>query len=332
MEKKYKFFVRGLLIFVITLLCITVISFFLKDSSNYSGFIGNVVGAVISGIITIFVLFITIKRGNEEQKESLNMQSALQAENNLRNVFEEQKKIMVESANQLDELLFTVQILKVSGSDGISEERKNLINIFSNYHNAMNTIKLNTDVYIDTSKCDGCTDCEIKSYGELSKRKTKLWECFNNIEYSCNLMFENLRAALDISIDTQALINQNAEYRKTIILYEEQIKNCKDILALNPNDNERLEKLKQYESEYTKLAEQIRTIDIQIQAASNDIGEKNKKARYEANNIQMRDRNELHNAIMKYFDVYRFYIRENKNYVMKNGTLFQNKCKKYDID
>lgn len=46
----------------------------------------------------------------------------------------------------------------------------------------------------------------------------------------------------------------------------------------------------------------------------------------------MRDRNELHNAIIKYFDIYRFYVRKNKNYVMKDGTLFQNKCKKYDID
>ena len=80
------------------------------------------------------------------------------------------------------------------------------------------------------------------------------------------------------------------------------------------------------------MEEQIRVIDKQIQQAFNEIGEENKKAQNEANNIQVRDRNELHNAIMQYFDIYNFHIEENKKFTLKNGILFDKKCKKYASD
>lgn len=332
MNKKYKIFVGGLLAFIIVILCITVISFFLKDNNNYSGFIGSVLGAVISGIITFIALFITIKQGNENQEKALNIQSALQVENNMLHLLENQKEIITESVNSLDNLLFTVQILKVAGVEELSVERKNLIGIFSDYRKAMNVIKFNTDIYIDTSKCDGCADCDIKSYGELSKRKTILCECFKKVEYNCNLMVQELQTALDKCIDTQNLLTQRSSYRESLILLEERIQNYKRNTTINPNDNETIEKIKQYEAECAKLQDQIKTIDEQVQLAIVEIDEKNRKARSETNNIQMCDRNELYNAIMKYFDVYSFYIKENKKFIINNGTLSNNKCKKYALD
>lgn len=332
MNKKYKIFVSGLFAFIIVILCITVISFLLKDNDNYSSFIGSVMGAIISGFITFVALFITIKQGNENQEKALHMQSALQVENNMLHLLENQKEIITESINRLDNLLFTVQILKVSGVEELLVERKNLIDIFSDYREAMNVIKLNTDIYIDTSKCDGCADCDIKSYGELSKRKTKLCECFNKVEYNCNLMVQELQTALDKCIDTQNLLTQRSSYRESMILREEQIQNYKRYSTINSNDNETIEKLKQYEAECAKIQDQIKTIDEQIQSAFIEIDEKNRKARSKANNIQMCDRSELYNAVMRYFDVYNFYIKENKKFIMNNGTLSNNICKKYALD
>lgn len=331
MNKKYRIFVGGLLAFIAVILCITAISFLLKDNDNYSGFIGSILGAIISGIITFVALFITIKQGNENQEKALNMQSALQVENNMLHLLEKRKEVITESVNRLDNLLFTVQILKVSGVEELLVERKNLINIFSDYREAMNVIKLNTDIYIDTSKCDGCADCDIKSYGELSKRKTKLCECFNKVEYNCNIMVQELQIALDKCIDTQNLLTQRKSYQEGIILREEQIQNYKRN-TLNPNDNETIEKLKKYEAECAKLQDQIKAIDEQIQSAFIEIDEKNRKARSEASNIQMCDRSELNNAIMKYFDVYNFYIKENKKFIINNGTLSNNICKKYALN
>lgn len=331
MNKRGKIFFGGLLVFIIVILCIAGGSFFLKDNNNYSSIIGSVLGAIISGAITFVVLFITIKQGNENQEKVLNVQTALQAENNLLHLLEKQKEIIIESVNQLDNLLFTVQILKVSDVEELSEERKNLISIFSDYRKVMNAIKLNTDIYVDTSKCDGCTDCDIKSYGELSKRKTKLCECFNKVECNCNLMVQELQIALDECIDTKNLYIQRNAYQKEMDSCEEIIRNYKKYFTSNSDDNEVSEKLKQYETEYAKLEERLKAIDEQIQSALNDIGEKNKKARNEANNIQICDRNELYNAIMKYFDVYNFYIKENKNFIVNNGTLSNNICKKYII-
>ena len=328
MNKRRKTFFGGLLAFVIVILCITAISFFLKDNDNYSSIIGSVLGAIISGVITFIVLFITIKQGNENQEKALNVQSALQVENNLLHLLEKQKEVIIESVNKLDNLLFTVQILKVSDVEELSEERKNLISIFSDYRKAMNIIKLNTDIYVDTSKCDGCTDCNIKSYGELSKRKTKLCECFNKVEYNCNLMVHELQLALDECIDTKKLLAQSNLYQKQMLLCEENIQKYS---TLNSNGNGMSEKLKQYEAEYVKLDGQLKAINEQIQSALKDIDEKNKKARSEANNIQMCDRNELYSAIMKYFDVYNFYIKENKSFIANNGTLSNNICKKYII-
>lgn len=330
-NKNCKIFFVGVLLFVTMLLCITAISFLLKNNNNFSSFIGSVLGALISGIITFVVLFITIKQGNENQEKVLNVQSALQAENNLIHVLEKQKEVITESVNKLDNLLFTVQILKVSGVEEISEERKNLINIFSDYLKAMNVIKLNTNIYVDTEKCDGCTDCDIKSYGELSKRKTKLCECFNKVEYNCNLMVQELQMALDECIDTQNLLTQSNAYKKEMFSYEEKIQKCKKNFEINPSDSGIAEKLKQYEAEYAKLEDRVRAINEQVQSALKDIGEKNKNARNKANNIQMCDRNELYNAIMKYFDVYSFYIKENKNFIINNGTLSSN-CKKYTFN
>lgn len=276
MNKKYRIFVGGLLAFAAVILCITAISFLLKDNDNYSGFIGSILGAIISGIITFIALFITIKQGNENQEKALNMQSALQVENNMLHLLEKRKDVITESVNRLDNLLFTVQILKVSGIEELLAERKNLINIFSDYREAMNVIKLNTDIYIDTSKCDGCADCDIKSYGELSKRKTKLCECFNKVEYNCNIMVQELQIALDKCIDTQNLLTQRKSYQEGIILREEQIQNYKRN-TLNPNDNETIEKLKKYEAECAKLQDQIKAIDEQIQSAFIEIDKKIEK-------------------------------------------------------
>lgn len=331
MNKNCKIFYVGILLFVVVILCITAISFLLKDNNNFSSFIGSILGAIISGIITFVVLFITIKQGNENQEKILNVQSALQAENNLVHVLEKQKDVITVSVNKLEKLLFTVQLLKVSDVEEISEERKNLINIFSDYRKAMNVIKLNTNIYVDTEKCDGCTDCDIKSYGELSKRKTKLCECFNKVEYNCNLMIQELQMAFDECIDVQSLLAQNNAYKKEMFSYEEIILNCKRNCEINSNDSEISEKLKQYEAEHAKLEERVRAINEQVQSALKDIGEKNKNARNKANSIQMCDRNELYNAIMKYFDVYSFYIKENKNFIINNGTLSSN-CKKYTFN
>ncbi len=331
MNKNCKIFYVGILLFVVVILCITAISFLLKDNNNFSSFIGSILGAIISGIITFVVLFITIKQGNENQEKILNVQSALQAENNLVHVLEKQKEVITVSVNKLEKLLFTVQLLKVSDVEEISEERKNLINIFSDYRKAMNVIKLNTNIYVDTEKCDGCTDCDIKSYGELSKRKTKLCECFNKVEYNCNLMIQELQMAFDECIDVQSLLAQNNAYKKEMFSYEEIILNCKRNCEINSNDSEISEKLKQYEAEHAKLEERVRAINEQVQSALKDIGEKNKNARNKANSIQMCDRNELYNAIMKYFDVYSFYIKENKNFIINNGTLSSN-CKKYTFN
>ena len=324
MNKNCKIFYVGILLFVVVILCITAISFLLKDNNNFSSFIGSILGAIISGIITFVVLFITIKQGNENQEKILNVQSALQAENNLVHVLEKQKEVITVSVNKLEKLLFTVQLLKVSDVEEISEERKNLINIFSDYRKAMNVIKLNTNIYVDTEKCDGCTDCDIKSYGELSKRKTKLCECFNKVEYNCNLMIQELQMAFDECIDVQSLLAQNNAYKKEMFSYEEIILNCKRNCEINSNDSEISEKLKQYEAEHAKLEERVRAINEQVQSALKDIGEKNKNARNKANSIQMCDRNELYNAIMKYFDVYSFYIKENKNFIINSGTLSSN--------
>lgn len=332
MNKKFKTLFGGIIIFVIVIVCVAVISFFLKGNSNFSSFIGGVLGALISGIITFVGLYITIIQGNENQSKALNLQSALQVDNNLLHFSENQKKTITESVNKLDNLLFTVQLLRIANVKDIPEERKNLINIFSDYRQAMNDIRFITNIYIDTSKCDGCTDCCIKSYGELSKRKTKLRECFYKIELNCNVMMQALQIALDKLIDVQQWIEQKTLYLNQKRLNEEGILQCRNSLSQNPNDIDITEKIRQYETENIKLEEQIRVIDKQIQQAFNEIGEENKKARNEANNIQVRDRNELHNAIMQYFDIYNFHIEENKKFTLKNGILFDKKCKKYASD
>ena len=332
MKKERKIFAGCLLIFLIVILCTTVISFLFRNNSNFVSFIGTLLGAVISGIITLVVLFITIKQGNENQETALRLQSALQVESNLLHSLEKRREVVAESVNKLDDLLFMVQNLKIENPDVISEERKNLIKIFSDYREAMNVIKLNTDIYVDTSKCDGCNDCAIKFYGELSRRKTKLCECFNKVERNCNSMVEKLQVALDTSIDAKNLLSQKEVYQKTLLSYEEQVQRYRYYNTMNPFDLEIYEKMKQYEKDYVKLQENIQAIDEQIQLALNVIGEKNKQAREEANNIQIYDKMELYNAVMMYFDAYSIYIDQNKEYVMKNGALFEKKCKKYTQD
>ena len=332
MNKKYKVFIGGLLGFIIVILCITVVSFFLKDNANYAAFMGSIFGAIIAGSINFIVLFITIKQGQENQEKALNMQSALQAEGNLLHSLEKQKESITESVNKLDDLLFTVQILKVAGVEDIADERKNLVKIFSDYRKAMNMIKLNTNIYYDTSKCDGCTDCDIKSYGELSKRKTKLCEFMNKIEYNCNMMFYELQTALDESIDAQNMVTQNGLNKQQLPLHENLVLNYKKQFEQNSSDDKIAEKIKQYETEYAKLEEEIKLTDEKIQLLVKDIGEKNKKAHSMANNIQTCDRSELHKAIMIYFDIYNFYIKENKKFVLEHGMLPIKPCQKYTLN
>ena len=153
----------------------------------------------------------------------------------------------------------------------------------------------------------------------------------NKIEYNCNMMFQELQMALDESIDAKNMVAQNGLNKQQLLVYENLIQNCKEDYERNSNDDKMAEKIKQYETEHAKLEEEIKLTDGKIQLTTQDIGEKNKKARSMANNIQMCDRNELQKAIMFYFDIYVFYIKESKQFVLEHGTFQIKPCQKYTL-
>ena len=100
---------------------------------------------------------------------------------------------------------------------------------------------------------------------------------------------------------------------------------------IHQNDDKIAEKIKQYEAEYAKLEEEIKLTDKKIQLIIQNIDEKNRKARSMANNIQICDRSELQKAIMFYFDIYGFYIKESKQFVQEQGMLPMKPCQKYTL-
>lgn len=302
-------------------------------TNDYISFFGGIVGAAISALIAIVALVITISSGNKNQKQALNIQSSLQVENNMTLKMEKARLAITEAYNQLEVLLLMVTHLKLSNND-YSSERKGIIEIYATFRKAINTIRFNTEIYYDLSRCEGCTDCYVKSYGEFVKRAMELQKHFMKIDKECSYATNELKEAIDIAMDSYNLISQQGNIINGKSKTEGLIRLTQNQLA-NANETDKStieENISNLEKERQECDAKIDSLQKTLISNSEKIGAKNQKARELAQKISVENKVELDNSIYKYFESYKLYITESITYTSKNGRLFINVCKKYNFN
>lgn len=161
---------------------------------------GAIIGSALVGLIAIMSLIFTLLSNNKNRQETNKLQSSLKVEENFTHGLRKISKEITTAYNQLEIMLLIMRSLKV-GEGGYSLERNNLIEVYSKFRTAINGIRLNTQIYKNLSKCEGCTACHIKTYGELAKETMALQKCFIQIDKECTDAFNGLETVLSIAMD-----------------------------------------------------------------------------------------------------------------------------------
>jgi len=303
-------------------------------SSNEAAYWGALVGSILVGLIALISLFVTLQSNSKNQREANKLQSSLRVEENLTQKLGKTSEQLASAFNQLEIMLLIMQYLKIEKEGNFYPERNSIIQVYSKFRTAMNGIRMNTSIYQNLSKCEGCSDCNIKTYGELAKVTMALQRRFVQIDKECTNAFSGLETALSLAMDSSNLV-KNISNRmeliastKSIISTQEQLIQVSSETKKADIQHEIIENSKNILNYENELKDLKRTLESNTDVISNC----NKNAREKANHISAELKWELDNAINAYLGCYNMYIKESVSYTAKNGRVLNPKCKKFDFE
>ncbi len=171
-----------ILISIMCLLSLTIISFIYGlKSTEKNEFWGGVFGAAISIIFSFVILSLTIQANNKQQIKSVNKQTSIQIEDNLRQKYINEKANFKEAYNALEIFLFNSKTFVID-SNQLSITLDKLNATYADYRKCINTLTITTGIYELQDKCIGCTLCHIKIYGEVIRELKELQILVESIE------------------------------------------------------------------------------------------------------------------------------------------------------
>jgi len=329
------------MIFLIALIMIgiSIFLYFSYDiinakSSNEAAYWGALIGSILAGLIALISLFVTLQSNNKNQKETNKLQSSLRVEENLTQKLRKTSEQLASAFNQLEIMLLIMQYLKVEKEGDFYPERNSIIEAYSKFRTAINGIRMNTLIYQNLSRCEGCSDCNIKTYGELAKVTMALQKCVVQIDKECSNAFSGLETALSLAMDSSNLLKTTSNRMELIASTKSIISTQKQLIQHAPETekvdiqheiNENSKNILSYENELKDLN---RTLENNTSMISNC----NKNAREKANHISTELKRELDIAINDYLGCYSMYIKESVSYTAKNGRILNQKCKKFNFE
>ena len=171
-----------ILISILCLLSLTIISLVYGLGENEkSEFWGGVFGAAISIIFSFVILILTIIANNKQQIKSINKQTSIQIENNLRQKYTTEKDYFKKAYNALEMFLFNSRTFVIDPNQ-LSITLDKLNATYADYRKCINTLTITTGIYELQDKCIGCTLCHIKIYGEVIRESKELQSLVEKIE------------------------------------------------------------------------------------------------------------------------------------------------------
>lgn len=311
-------------IFVLGLVFLMIISGILGlKSNNNSNFWGGVFGASITVSSSFIILFITILKDKEEQIKSINHQTSINIEQNLRDKYLKEKDTFIKAYSSLEVFLFSSRTLFPENNTLINTLDK-LNENYANYRVSTNNLLMLTAIYQINERCIGCSLCDIKMYGEVVRELDKLKILVLDMEKlagKVNLtQNQNYRVAYELKE-----IEEKIRITSSII---ENNKKIIEIMSNTPNLMNESEIKKKYienEQEIQGLSELQKDKQAKLDIMK-EYSKFNNEKIDELDNIKLK----LFNQINSYFTVVNLYIDEYVVYIKKHGQ--KNKqCKKLDF-
>lgn len=303
-------------------------------SSNEAAYWGALVGSILAGLIAIVSLVVTLQSSNKNQQETNKLQSSIKVEENLNQKLSIVSEQLTSAFNQLEVMLLIMQYLKVERGNH-SPERNSIIEAYSRFRTAINGIRMNTSIYQNWSKCEGCTVCNIKTYGDLAKVSKVLKKCFIQIDKDCSNAFNGLETALSLLMDTENIINTVSNRRELIASTKSILVTQNQLMQQNISEAEKANIQREINgniSSITSYENELKDLERTVENNTDMISDCNKNARIKANNISSELMRELDIAINDYLDCYSMYIKESVSYTAKHGRAMNSKCKKYSFE
>ena len=291
-------------------------------ASNLFSFLGGMLGTLVSIAGSFVVLLITIKKNNEHQVKLINEQNSIQVENNLQQRYNKERENFNNAYNSIEQLLITSKTYMVDESSTTYInviDRLNLV--YTEYRKCINSVLITTNVYTLQEKCVGCTLCDIKSYGELSRVLKDIQSIIKEIEHSTSEINLKQNILFDIAFKNKQLVdNKELLVRKISVYKKEQKeypKTSKDFIDL--------------EKEVSNMNQQLINTDNNICANLRSMKDENKNLFILINNLETMKLN-FFNKIKEYFEIVKFHISEQVQFVKNNGRTSSTKCRKYELE
>jgi len=292
----------------------------------------QLLGIVLASAIPIVVLILTLRSNRKAQTKNSNMQNSLLAKESIGKEIDRAKQTITEAYNQLEELLFITSTLKPRSKD-IQQYIDKVNKIYVLFRQSINTLRFNTEIYRRRKWCEGCTLCEIKIYGDLAKATSILQEIIVDIDREVSNAFSFLTVALESAADSHDLISKQNTLMELDRNYKSMIGNLEDLLrrVFDENEAQRLDnEIASALASKLENEKEIKGAEGQLDILMKNIGDNNTQARTKINDVLMKNKPQLDNAIVEYFDIYKEYSRQVSTYISEKGSI-DGKCKKiYD--
>jgi len=283
----------------------------------------QLIGIAFATLIPLLILIFTLKSNKKTQIKNNNIQIALTWQNSVSTEINKAHQSVTEAYNNIDKLLILCASLKPQGRDmGKYIEQVNEIYIL--FRQSMNNVKYNTDIYTVSIMCEGCTLCDIKTYGDLAKATIRLQTVFISIDEEVCESINLLSVALDSASETIDIIERRSTTQNIV-------DNYRSMISLSESKHYIDDKLKQdvlyYNAQMNKEISEIEKFDNIISSKMDVTKQKNEIARNKINDIYIKHKPQLDEAIFSYFAMYKRFAKQGVLYIQKNGRP-NNMCKK----
>ena len=286
-------------------------------------------GIILATAVPLVVLIFTLKNNRKSQDKNSNMQNSLLAKENINKEIDRTRNAVTTAYNQMDEFLFITSTMKPRRGE-MQRYIDKTERIFVLFRQSINGLRFNTEIYRRQGLCEGCTLCDVKLYGDLSKATSKLQEVIIGIDREVSSAFSYLQEALEGAATSHDLIklqNTAAELDRNYISKLDTLDELRS-RALHEGEPHRLDaEIASLTARKTENEVEFKKAESDLTALMDKIGELNTKGREKINDVIIKNKPQLDIAISEYFDIFREYARQYSNFILENGKP-SNRCKK----
>lgn len=291
-------------------------------ASNLFSFLGGMLGTFFSVAGSFIILWITIRKNNEQQIKLINEQNSIQVENNLQQKYNREREIFSSAYNSIEQFLITSKTYVVNESPlTFINVIDRLNSVYADYRKCINSVLITTNVYTLQDKCIGCTLCDIKSYGELARVLKNIQIIINQIQKTIQEINLKHNIIFGIALKNKQLTDNKSLQTNLLNNYINEQKVC----------SQKNKSFRELQNNINNVKELIINFDIDINKNITTIINENSSIQILLNTLDTL-KLDFFNFIREYFEIVKYHISEQVKFVKNKGRTSVSICKKYNLE